>query len=182
MATDLVLTVISDDKPGIVETLAQTIAAHGGNWLESRLSHLAGKFAGILRVSVDTARLDDLRRALQALEAQAIKVVAEPASAPAHTTPCRHYTFSAIGSDRPGIVREVAQALSSRRINMQHLNTEYSSMPWTGEPLFSASGSLQVPDSVDIDALHDQLDAIADELAIDIKLEEPDENGAAADA
>ncbi|TQV67815.1 cellulose-binding protein [Exilibacterium tricleocarpae] len=173
MTKDLVLTVISDDKPGVVETLAQTIAAHGGNWSESQLSHLAGKFAGILRVSASEENVAQLRRALDDLQTQSIKVVAEPAGTSAGRPPCRHYTFTALGNDRPGIVREIAQALSSRQINMEHLSTEYSSMPWSGEPLFSATGSLQVPTSVDIDDLTEQLDTIADELAIDIALEEP---------
>ena len=50
----LVLTIIAADKPGLVERIAQNIASHGGNWLESRMAHMAGQFAGILRVSVPT--------------------------------------------------------------------------------------------------------------------------------
>ena len=53
MNTYLVLTVIGDDKPGLVESLSSVIADHQGNWLESSMSQLAGKFAGILKVSVN---------------------------------------------------------------------------------------------------------------------------------
>ena len=52
MTTYLVLTIIGEDRPGIVESLAEIISDHSGNWLESSMSQLAGKFAGILRVSV----------------------------------------------------------------------------------------------------------------------------------
>ena len=38
MTNFLVLTVIADDKPGIVEQLSAVIARHGGNWLESRMA------------------------------------------------------------------------------------------------------------------------------------------------
>jgi len=48
----LVLTVIAPDKAGQVERIAQCIADHNGNWLESRMSRMAGQFAGILRVAV----------------------------------------------------------------------------------------------------------------------------------
>jgi glycine cleavage system regulatory protein len=44
--TSLVLTVIGPDRPGLVEALAETIASYGANWLESRMSHLEGWFAG----------------------------------------------------------------------------------------------------------------------------------------
>ena len=52
MQTLLVLTVIGEDKPGLVESMAQAITDNSGNWLESSLSQIAGKFAGVLVVSV----------------------------------------------------------------------------------------------------------------------------------
>ena len=48
----LTLTIISDDHYGIVEKVAAVIASNQGSWLESNMSRLAGKFAGILLVAV----------------------------------------------------------------------------------------------------------------------------------
>lgn len=168
----LVLTVISDDKPGVVELLAGTISQHKGNWLESRMSHLAGKFAGILQVAVTAEHQAALINALEALASKGLKVVVETAKAPDKPA-CRNYHFSVVGADRPGIVYEIAQAFAGRNINMDELETSYSSMPWSGEPLFEATGLIEVPDAVDMDSLWEQLDVIADELAVDIRLEEP---------
>ena len=71
----LVLTVIAEDQPGLVERLAQCIAEHGGNWLESRMSRMAGQFAGILRVAVPSEAHAALTAALQGLQAQGIRVL-----------------------------------------------------------------------------------------------------------
>jgi glycine cleavage system regulatory protein len=60
MRTSLVLTIIGDDKPGIVEQLSDQILATGANWEESRMARLGGKFAGLLRLTVDRARADAL--------------------------------------------------------------------------------------------------------------------------
>ena len=60
MRTSLVLTVIGTDRPGIVEQLSDRVLAAGANWEESRMARLAGKFAGVLRVSVDAGRADRL--------------------------------------------------------------------------------------------------------------------------
>src|SRR6187455_3077209 len=79
--TNLVLTLLGPDRPGLVELVASVIAAHGGNWLESRMSHLAGKFAGILRAELPPDRLEAALAALAALEARGLKVIAEPAAA-----------------------------------------------------------------------------------------------------
>lgn len=174
MQTQLVLTIISDDKPGVVELLAQTITKHQGNWLESRMAHLAGKFAGILQVAVDRENEAALREALGNLGDQGLKIVVESAAETIKPTG-KEFQFSVVGNDRPGIVFEIAQAFASRHINMRELETACSSMPWSGEPMFEATGLIQVPKSVDMDELYEQLDIIADELAVDVRLESPSE-------
>jgi glycine cleavage system regulatory protein len=174
MNSYLVLTIISDDKPGVVETLSQTIAEHHGNWLESRLTHLAGKFAGILRVNVDQANQAPLQAALLALDSQGIQVVvtqADDNQTGSDQTSTQAIRFSLVGADRQGIVKEIAQAFSSHSINVDELDTSCSSMPWSGEPMFTAQGLLSIPANVDVDELSDQLDEIADELGVDIELE-----------
>lgn len=170
----LILTLISDDKPGIVERLAQIIQKHEGNWLESRLSHLAGKFAGIVQVAVPEAQRAPLTKALEGLGGHGFKVVVESAEA-AERPAFRAFRFTVAGPDRSGIVYEIAQAFAERQINMGELETDYSSMPWSGEPMFQANGVIEVPESVNMDELYDEMDSIADELAVDIRLEEDGE-------
>ena len=171
MLTNIVLTVISEDKPGIVEAIANTVNSHHGNWLESRLAQLAGKFAGVISVSVSPENQQDLTKALDALKAQGINIVIDeqigsdqpsPEGAPAY--------FSAAGPDRKGIVKEISQAFASRNINLQSLETELSSMPYSGEPLFQAEGNISLPEGVDLQDLSDTLDEIADNLGLDFSL------------
>lgn len=170
MNTQLVLTVLCDDRPGVVELLAQTISQHHGNWLESRMANLAGKFAGILQIAVADTHQLELRKALNLLADKGFRIVIEDAITISKPD-CREFNFSVVGNDRPGIVREIAQAFAVRHINMGELETACSSMPWSGEPLFEATGVIEVPKAVDMNELYDYLDKIADELAVDIRLE-----------
>ena len=73
----IVLTLIGPDRPGLVELLAQTVSAHEGNWLESRMSRLAGQFAGILHVEVPENQSEALQRALTTLASNDLRVVVE---------------------------------------------------------------------------------------------------------
>ena len=77
MRTSLVLTVIGTDRPGIVEQLSDRVLAADANWEESRMARLAGKFAGVLRVSVDADRADRLAADLQAVASGDLTVVIE---------------------------------------------------------------------------------------------------------
>ena len=56
----LVLTAIGDDQSGLVDALSGVIASHGASWDQSHMSHLAGKFAGIVQISVPEGKVDAL--------------------------------------------------------------------------------------------------------------------------
>ena len=103
MTTPLVITVISADKPGLVESLAQVINRHGGNWLESRMARMAGQFAGILRVDVANDQLEALRIDLDGLSAQGINVQVA-ISGQADEPQQRTLQLTLVANDRAGIV------------------------------------------------------------------------------
>ena len=170
--TPLVFTFVGADQPGLVEKLSRTVAAHGGNWLESRMSELAGQFAGIVKVEVAPAQAKALRAALLALSAQQLSVLL--ASSPGEAAPPtqRALRLSIMGPDRPGIVHEVAQALAARQISVREMDTSVTSAPMSGEPLFEAVAQIQVPQALDLDELQAQLNKIADALTVDIDLQE----------
>ncbi len=172
MTTAMVFTFIGADKPGLVEKLAQTVAKHGGNWLESRMSELAGQFAGIVQVGISEAQLPTLRAALLSLSGSELTVVVATDQRGIDNDNCRRLRLSIIGNDRPGIVREVASALAARHINVREMDTTITSAPMSGDPLFEAVAEIQVPKTLNLVELNEQLDAIADALTIEIDLEE----------
>lgn len=171
--TDLVLTLLGPDRPGLVELVASVIAAHGGNWLESRMSHLAGKFAGILRAELPPDRLEAALAALAALETRGLKVIAEPAAAgTARRTDDRSLDLELVGLDRPGIVREISQLLASSGVNVEELVTNRTSAPMSGDMLFEARAHMRVPAGTDIASLRAGLERLANDLVVEVKLEE----------
>lgn len=169
MATYLVLTIIGDDKPGLVELLAETIARHSGNWLESNMSHLAGKFAGILRVSVADGEADALVQDLQKLSS-VLKMVVERVSAADVEHRQRTLRLTLVGNDRPGIIKEISRVLASQHVNLEELATQCTSAPMSGEPLFNAQALLKAPAGLDLSALQAQLEQLADDLIVEINL------------
>ena len=58
MQISFVLTVLSDDQPGLVRTLSDVINEYAGSWTDSRMIHLEGKFAGLLKISVAEDQAD----------------------------------------------------------------------------------------------------------------------------
>lgn len=172
MDKHLILSVLSDDRPGVTRRIAESVARLQGNWLESRLTQLAGKFAGVIRIRLAEERVAELQAVMSSLAEQGIRVLVEELQTTAQQDQGRTATFSAVGPDRPGIVLEITQAFTQYNINIAELNTNCSSMPYSGEPLFEAEGILHVPTGTDLEQLMGQLDTIADTLGVDIILEE----------
>ena len=171
MPTSLVLTVLGEDRPGLVEALSHIIAAHEGNWLESRMAHLAGQFAGILRASVPEGNAAALLTALQGLAAHGLQVVVAPSSTDAPTPEARWLTLDLVGNDHPGIIRDLAHTLARRGINIDELQTACTSAPMTGAMLFKATAHLRVPWEVAVTELRIALEQLAHDLVVDITLE-----------
>lgn len=169
MIESLVMTIIAADRPGLVERVAACVADHGGNWLESRMCHLGGRFAGIARVTVAAEQLTELKRALHGLEADGLRVVVEPgAGHPAAKGQLA--TLELVGHDRPGIVKQVTAVLAAHGVNVEEFASECSNAPMDGGSLFQAKARVLLPVGKKLDAVRTDLERIAQDLMVDLKL------------
>ena len=176
MNSSIVLTFTVDDEPGRVKLLSHAVVTHDGNWLESRMSCLAGKFVGIVRIQIPDTKLDALTQALQALEQQGFTIAVEKFNiAQAALEKPQALSITIVGQDRPGIVHEISQALAQHQVNVTELRSDVSNAPLSGEPLFEATADAHVPAELNLDKLSEQLEAVANELNIDISLALADE-------
>jgi glycine cleavage system regulatory protein len=163
-----IITILGPDRPGLVEAISSAIVSQGGNWIESRLARLAGQFAGVIRVDGLGSKTSGLQEALRALHD--LDIVIHPVSSEPDRRPCRVLGLEFVGPDRPGIVREVFRAISARNINVDELETECTSAPWTGEALFKAKARLALDPATSLDQLRQDLDSVARELTLEIDL------------
>lgn len=170
MQIQAVLTIIGTDRPGLVETLSGLVTRHHGNWLESRMVRLAGKFAGVAQVSLPNDELDAFLAGTEQLASAGLRVIVETAGEVEESTG-KAMNLSVVGNDRPGIVHEFSQALANRQINVIELVSDITSAPMTGDALFMASASILMPVHLDMDSLTEELELIANELTVEYTLE-----------
>ena len=172
MNLPLVMTIISPDRTGLVESVARAVAEHGGNWLESRMCRLGGEFAGILRVELPAEKKSALLAALQKLQANGLQIVVRDDAPAAEKISGKQTSLEIIGADRPGIVREISAALARAGVNVEEFSSELTSAPMSGETLFKATAHLQLPDRCDLASLKKDLEKIAADLLVDVSFAE----------
>lgn len=167
----LIITLLGADRPGLVGTVSDVVQKHGGNWLESRMAHLAGQFAGIVQVDVTDDHVEQLVTELQALSNQGLNVVVETDTVGSKSAESDQLVaLNVVGADRPGIVRQVTQVLSKRAVNVEEFHTECVDAPMSGERLFKAVAQLGLPEGVTMEQVQDDLEQIALDLMVDITL------------
>ena len=165
----LILTVIGADHPGLVEKLATTVSANGGNWLESRMAHLAGQFAGILQVETTADNVRQPQSALAALADEGLQTTIEVdrQTQPAESPPLLRLDL--VGHDRPGIVREITHVLTEQQANVEELETDVTAAANTGQALFRATIRVQLPPGGSIRRLQEALEGVAADMMVDIR-------------
>lgn len=169
MQSNLIMTVLGADRTGLVRSLSDTVASHGGNWLESRMARLAGQFAGIVRIECPTSAVESLLAELQSpgIPGLTVQAVREQA---VETTERRTAEVDVVGNDRPGIVRELSAAITMAGGNVEELTTGLESAPMSGQPMFRAHGVISVPGEIDTAAFIESIESLGGDLTVDLSL------------
>ena len=164
--TQVILVVAGSDRPGLTKALADAVHAAGGNWLESHLSRLGGKYVGSVLVELDAAALPALEAEVGKVDANGLRVslvAADEETLSGGDT----LTVELVGQDHPGIVREVTTVLAALGVNIDSLTTCTEHGAWSGEPLFRAEARVTLPQGVDRDEVQAALEAISGEVMVD---------------
>lgn len=170
MNQSVILTVVGSDRPGLTRAIADAVYAAGGNWLESHLSRLGGKYVGSVLVELPAGRLGELEAAAQAIDAVGLTVAIVPAA----EVPDRNglpLGIEIVGQDRPGIVREVTTVLAGLDVNIEDFTTAIEDSAWSGAPLFRARAKLLLPASVSTDMVQEALERISGEIMVDFSVQ-----------
>ncbi len=170
--TSLVVSIVGADRHGIVSSLAERAQRFGANWAASRMTKLAGEFAGMVHFEVPRENADALATALRALGSSGLQVVVAKSDSADVPTSLRSVELKLVGSDRLGIVSGVTKILAERGVSIENMHTEIVRSGVSGRQTFEIDAHLLVPAGLSVDALRLELGVLASEMMVDIALGE----------
>lgn len=164
-----VISVLGDDRAGLVEALSAVIAEHGGNWEQSHMTQLAGKFAGVVLATIPAQQATPFTVALRSIEHSGLLHLSfEEGRDLQQNGPA--IEIRVVGNDHPGIVHELSQLLAQRRVNIDDLETSTTPAPMAGGQLFEAVAKLRLPLGLSSDDLVDEIGELAADLMVDVEV------------
>ncbi len=170
--TSLVVTIVGADRPGIVNLLADRAQRFGANWAASRMTKLAGEFAGMVHFEVPRENADALATALRGMESSGLQVVIARSDGAELPSSLRAVELELVGEDRVGIVSSLTKMLAERGISIESIHTEIVRSGGVGKQTFKIEAHLLVPAALSVDALRRELGSLASEMMVDISLGE----------
>ncbi len=164
----MVITVLGDDRAGLVDALSGAITRNGGNWERSEMIELAGKFAGVVLVKVAPSNAATLKAELDQIEASGLLTIEIAPAGPTDTssTPNR-YAVQVTGQDHPGIVHELSHALATSNCSIDELSSEVVPAPMGGE-MFVAQAVVGTPETMSLRDVQELLENVASDLMVDV--------------
>lgn len=160
----LILSFVSPDRPGLVDTLSNLVSQHQGNWQTSSLHHMSGFFAGVVEIAVSEAHTTSLIDKLQSVPN--IKCIVEQTSS-ANEASQANVVLELTANDRSGIVQEVTSVIHQHGGNLLKLVSAHEGAAHSGVELFKAKVSLDIPQQ-NVETLVEALESTADDLMVDI--------------
>src|SRR5213079_1302620 len=112
------------DRPGIVRLLSDRAQRFCANWAASRLSRLAGEFAGMVHFEVPRENADALAASLSGLESADLKLVIAKSDGSQAPAGMRGIELELVGDDRVGIVSNLTRILAESGVSIENLHTE----------------------------------------------------------
>jgi glycine cleavage system regulatory protein len=170
--TSLVVSIVGTDRQGIVSLLSDKAQRFGANWTASRMTRLAGQFAGMVHFEVPRENADPLAAALRGLQSDDLQVVIAQGDGASKPASLRSVELELVGDDRVGIVSKLTQILAERGISIENIHTEIIRTGVTGKQTFKVGAHLLVPASLPMPDLRKELGTLASEMMVDIGLDE----------
>jgi glycine cleavage system transcriptional repressor len=167
MASSVAVTVIGNDKPGIVAAVTRALFDLGCNLEDVSSTILRGHFSMTMIVSspeplVSAAIEEHLRKVANDL---GLIVAVRPVDDAALDVAPPTHMVAVYGADKPGIVYRVTDALARLRVNITDLNSRL--VGTDSEPVYALQIEVHSPSDVDIEK---ELPPMREELGVELSV------------
>ncbi|TWD78961.1 glycine cleavage system transcriptional repressor [Kribbella amoyensis] len=159
--SQLAVTVIGPDRPGIIADVTEALAQVGVNLEDSTMTLLRGHFAMMI---VCSGPLDPVREALEPLRGELVITVREVGPDTTHAPIGPPYLLAVHGADRPGIVSAVTRMIASVGGTVTDLSTRLSGS------LYVLTAEVEIPPTAELATLQRALEITAEELGVGVTL------------
>lgn len=169
--SQLVISVVGEDRPGIVSELCRVATDAGCNVENSRMTALGSEFAIIMLLSGSWDALAKFENQIPLLEKKQLTVLCKRTEPISEKKQMIHYNINVVSMDHPGLVYDISDFFAARGIDIEDLSTSSYRASHTGAPMFTLDMIIELGPQIKIAELREQFAILCDELNVDAAME-----------
>ncbi|RMG53756.1 MAG: glycine cleavage system protein R [Gammaproteobacteria bacterium] len=170
----LVISILADDRTGIVREITDHVLQRNCNILDSQMATLEGIFAMNMLVEGEPMEMAALEQHLwQEAEEGRLSVALRKSTPPGQDSEGKILDIHVSALDHPGIVNGIARFFSDQGINILRMETRAGTAPHTASPTFTVSMRVLLPSDIDPVALRRAFGEYCEEAALDCQITHP---------
>jgi glycine cleavage system transcriptional repressor len=168
----LVVSVLAEDRPGILHDLARAVKDSGCNVVESRMTVLGAEFSMLLLISGNWNTVTKLEGTLPKLEKKlGLTLAARRTKEREPREALLPYAVDVVCLDQPGIIFNLADFFAARNIGVADLSTRSYTAAHTGAPMFAVQLAVNIPADTHVGRLREEFMEFCDNLNLDAIME-----------
>jgi glycine cleavage system transcriptional repressor len=165
-----ILFLVGKDRPGIVDDVSSFLFERGANIEDSHMAAMGGRFTIMTLFSCSSEQLEIITSELDHLQSFGFEVSLHEADDPGIVPQQAGLPLKleVVSMDHPGIVQKVVSILHRHNVNISNLDTQITSAPLSGAPLFDLILEASVPAGESIVNVKEELQQLAAEMNLDL--------------
>lgn len=168
MKKQFILTLMGPESPGLIRLLAEKTHDRQGVWLKSKISHLEGQCAGIIKIEVEEGLAESLQTELTNIT-DLYAVISEVQLSSSVEVKTLQLIVEA--DDRPGFINDIYNILESYGASISNMECHSFAVTELGGSVLKADFDLIVPTDLDQESLVAELEALNAQVVANIPAE-----------
>ena len=151
-------------SPDLIKRLASVTHEEGGKWLVSKINYLDNNISAVIKIEVPTAH----KKAVQDYFASQDDLLVTFTDALETVIENQHTQLKVDAEDRAGIVNDISNILQKESVELIDMDSHRIGVPANGSSVFTATLSLKLPISTNINDLAAEIEALSNDMVVTI--------------
>ncbi|KAB2824443.1 transcriptional regulator [Aliivibrio sp. S4TY2] len=151
-------------SPDLIKRLASVTHEEGGKWLVSKVHYLDAHISAVIKIEVPTSR----KKAVQDYFSSQDDLIVTFSDALETIVEHQHTRLKVDAEDRAGIVNDISNILQKESVELIDMDSHRIGVPANGSSVFTATLSLKLPISANINDLAAEIEALSEDMVVTV--------------
>lgn len=163
MNATFIVSLCGTARSGLLQDIAEFTHKHGGTWKSSKVNHLEGHIAAIIKVEIPAEQVPALKEQFTVQPGLSVQFDEVKDVAPMGSS---SLSLVVDANDRPGLVKEITNALDEQDVTVIDMECYRVNVTGLGTSVFTANLKLNLPEGCEREDVMADLEELSEDMVV----------------